>query len=153
MDHDFKKNYVNEKVSAWVKEIAVLAEIAKFHPQSAYCAYTAGFRHKFNYFLRTIADIASLLQPLENIIRNRLIPSLLENRAVSDEEHDLISLPTKLGGLGIPVVTKIANIAYKTSRDLTSSLICKIVRQNQSNKLQASSCKFQTMDYISTDPY
>ena len=70
---------MNEKVSAWVKEIAVLSEIAKFHPQSAYCAYTAGFRHKFNYFLRTILDIDGMLQPLENIIRKESIPSLLEN--------------------------------------------------------------------------
>ena len=144
--NDNKISYVNENVSAWVKEIALLSGIAKFHPQSAYCAYTAGFCHKFNYFLRTIPDITSMLQPLENIIRNRLIPSLLENRTVSDEERDLISLPTKLGGLGIPDVTKIANIAYMTSRDLTSNLIQKIVCQHQNNVLQPESCKFQTMD-------
>ena len=86
-----------------------------------------------------------MLQPLENIIRNRLIPSLLENRTVSDKERDLISLPTKLGGLGIPDVPKIANIAYMTSRDLTSNLIRKIICQHQSNVLQPESCKFQTM--------
>ena len=147
-DLDFKTSYVNEKVSAGVKEIAVLAEIAKFHPQSADCAYTAGFCHKFNYFLRTIPDITSMLQPPENIIRNRLIPSLLENRTVSDEERNLISLLAKLGGLEIPDFTKIADIAYMTSRDLTSSLICKIVCQHKSrnNVLQPASCKFQTMD-------
>ena len=80
------------------------------------------------------------------MIPSVLIPSVLENRIVSDEEHDLISLPTKLGGLGIPDVTKIANIAYMTSRDLTSNLIRKIVCQHQSNVLQPESCKFQTMD-------
>ena len=120
------------------KGIAVSAEIAKFHPQSAYCAYTAGFRHKFNCFLKTIPKIASMLQPLDNIIRNQLIPSLLENRTVSEEEGDLISLPTNLGGLGIPDVTKIANIAYETSRDLTSSFIRKIVCQHQSKRATSS---------------
>ena len=146
-DLDFKTSYVNEKVSAGVKEIAVLAEIAKFHPQSADCAYTAGFCHKFNYFLRTIPDITSMLQPPENIIRNRLIPSLLEHRTVSDEERNLISFPTKLGGLGIPDVTKFANIAYMTFV-LTSSLIGKVVcqHQSQSNVLQPASRRFQTMD-------
>ena len=63
-------------------------------------------------------NISTHLQPVENVIRNRFLPSIFENRHVSDEERELITLPV-IGGLGVPDITKIAEIAYGTSRHLT----------------------------------
>jgi hypothetical protein len=40
-DHDFKTSYVNEKVSAWIKEIAVLAEDSEIPPSiGLLCIYS-----------------------------------------------------------------------------------------------------------------
>ena len=93
-------------------------------------------------------NISTHLQPVENVIRNRFLPSIFENRHVSDEERELITLPVKLGGLGVPDITKIADIAYGTSRHLTSKLIRKVVHQNDSHELEPATTKTQPLtDY------
>ena len=127
---EFKRSFVETKVSEWVNELQLLAEIAKFHPQSAYCAFTGGYRHKFNYIMRTIPAIGDMLQPVEDVIRNKLIPSICENRACSDAERDLLSLPVKLGGMGILNVTRVSEIDYNTSKYATFELTRKIYSQN-----------------------
>ena len=86
----------------WVKQIRMLAKIAKIDPHSAYAAYTHGLRHKYTYAMRTILDAGSMFQPLENGIKNQLIPALTEQLQMSEDERNLIALPVRLGGLGIP---------------------------------------------------
>ena len=62
----------------------MLAKIAKIDLHSAYAAYTHGLRHKCTYTMRTIPDVGGMLQPLENAIRNQLIPALMEQFQMSD---------------------------------------------------------------------
>ena len=95
-----------------------LCEIAKTQPQAAYAAYVHGFKHKFTYFLRTIQDISVLLQPIEDIITNQLLPVLLGSD-ISADERKLFSLPTRLGGLGINNLVKDADSQYATSKSIT----------------------------------
>ena len=126
----FRKSFVDSQVETWVTELSLLAEIAKFHPQAAYCAFTAGYRHKFNLFLRTLPGIKDYLTPVEDIIRNNLIPALCENRACSDSERQLLSLPVRLGGLGLVDITQVADIEFSTSMKSTASLSRKIRHQH-----------------------
>ena len=49
---------------------------------------------------RTIPNISDLFKPLEEIIREKLIPAVV-GRKVSDVERRLIALPVRCGGLGI----------------------------------------------------
>ena len=45
-----KKNYINDKIREWTKEINMLADIATTHPQAAYTAYVTSYhQHKHNY--------------------------------------------------------------------------------------------------------
>ena len=68
--------YVSEKVSKWVAQLEILSEIAKFDPHSAYTAFTAALRHRYTFFLRTIPNIGPLMNPVEAVIREKLIPAL-----------------------------------------------------------------------------
>ena len=142
----YRKSFVESLVDTWVKEISCLAKIAQFYPQAAYCAFTAGYRHKFNLTVRTIPGISEYLAPVEDVIRNKLIPSLCENRACSDEERKLWSLPVKLGGMGIPDITITADIEFTTSLVSTAKLSNKIINQNSHDhagqtSLQGSNAK------------
>jgi len=87
----YKKSYMKSKVDEWVSQLKILSEIAKSYPHAAYCAFTAGFRHKLNYVMRTIKTIEEDLAPIEEMIRYQLIPSLCDVRNVSDEERELLS--------------------------------------------------------------
>ena len=61
--------------------------------------------------MRTLPGIEDLLEPLERAISGLLIPSLTEH-TYSRVERDLMSLPVRLGGLGLtnPCKVQLQNI-------------------------------------------
>ena len=65
---EFRKEFVIIRVNDWVAELKLLSKIAEFCSQAAYCAFTSGFRQKFNYVIQTITNISHLLEPIENAI-------------------------------------------------------------------------------------
>ena len=85
--------------------------IAKSQPKAAYSAFINGYRHKFTYYVRTIPNIAHLLKPIEDIITSDLLPHIL-GFDVSLLDREIFALPTRLGGLGIPIMTTEADFEY-----------------------------------------
>ena len=126
---EFKTEFVGEKVAKWVHQIDILSQVAAFDPHSAYVAFTSSLRHRYTYVMRTVADIGAIMQPLEDAIRYKLLPALTEGREVSDMERDLISLPPRLGGLGIINPSVLSNVEYDLSRIATSELTEAIKKQ------------------------
>ena len=59
--HSFVENYVQRKVSGWVREVEQLSSIVTTQPHAAYAAFTHGLTSKWT---RTIPDIKDLFQPL-----------------------------------------------------------------------------------------
>ena len=77
-----------------------------------------------------------LFQPLENCIRNKLIPAITGRLSVSDLERDLLSLPARMGGMDIRYPTD-SVYSYSASVKITSSLSDHIVRQDSNSPLMA----------------
>ena len=119
---NYKNVYMKEKVNAWVQEINTLADIARSEPHCALTAFTHGLRNRYTYFMRTIPDIKEQLQPLENAIRYKLLPELLEGHQCNDKERQLLALPPKFGGIGIINPIDIAANEYINSKKLTETL-------------------------------
>ena len=128
---EFKCKYVSAKVSGWVDDVFQLTEIAKEEPQACYSAFTKGLCRRWTYIQRTISDISTLFQPLEDAIRHSFIPSLI-GREISDIERRLIALPTRFGGLGIANPVETADIEYITSTFITDGLTNLIYNQKPS---------------------
>jgi hypothetical protein len=128
---DFKKEYISEKVEQWMGDIEKLSEIAESQPQAAYSAYIHGYQHKFRYFLRTLADIKEELRPLDELITNKLIPSIIGSQ-VSEVERELLSLPVKLGGMGIESPSSVSDDEYSRSKQITAPLAAIIALQGNS---------------------
>ena len=126
----FKENFVKTKVAEWAQEIKTLSEIAKTEPHAAYTAYTHGLQSKWNYLMRTIPGISHLLMPVEDTIRNIFLPALLGSVTVTDEERNLLTLPPRLGGMGITSPVARAEVEFANSTKLTNSLTEKIVAQD-----------------------
>ena len=72
--------------------------------------------------MRTIPDIAPLLAPLEDAIRLRLIPTLTGYASCSPILRSLLSLPCRLGGMGIVNPMDIADSQFDASVRVTASL-------------------------------
>ena len=113
-----------------VKEIERLSTIATTQPHAAYAAFTHGLKHKWTYLIRTIPDIESLLQPLEDAIRHKFLPSLTGQSALSNETRDLLTLPVRHGGLGIINPTKNSRFYHQSSKSITAPLTSLISEQS-----------------------
>ena len=114
---NFKQNYdyMKEKINQWTQELRILSKIAWYEPQAAYSCFITGFKHKPRYFMHTIPNINKELKQLDNVVRTEFIPAITEGINCSDLERKLLFFPPKLGGLGIPIFSKTAEIEYKFS--------------------------------------
>ena len=126
----YKKKYVTALVDDWKQQLKILAKIAKTEPQAAYSAFVGGFKGKLTYFMRTIPELDEFLKPIKDTIRNELIPALTGGHICSDNERKLLSLPSRYGGLGIPIFTLCAQQEYVNSRKVTAALSKFIVDQS-----------------------
>ena len=138
---NYKAEYVREKLKKWVGELTLLSNIAISHPQAAYTAFTSGYKHKFNYFIRTIPGISELLVPVEDVIRHKLIPSIFNGRQCSDDERLLFSLPVKLGGLGLVNVAEGSDAEFRYSTSVCTELADKIKAQDDTTAIDQTKIK------------
>ena len=127
---EFKRQYVEKKISKWVEDIETLAKIAEDEPQSVYASYTKAISHRWTYIQRTVPDIAPLFEPLEKAIRGKLIPAIV-GRSISDMERKIFALPVRLGGMGIYDPTTTADAEFMASSRITRNLTDIIHRQEK----------------------
>ena len=71
-----------------------------------------------------------IFKPLEDCIRNTLIPAII-GRPISDLERRILSLPVRFGGLGISDPSENADREYAASKRITKNLSDLIIQQQQ----------------------
>ena len=103
--------------------------IAKTEPQAAYSCFITAFKHKASYIMKTIPDISDQLNQLDEVITSEFIPAFTGGIHCSDIERKLLSFPSKLGGLGIPMFAEISNQEYEYSLMLSKDLSTRIMKQ------------------------
>ena len=130
---EFKEEYVKMKVKEMTMELKKLSKIGETEPHAAYAAFTHGWKHKWTYMSRTIADIGELMRPLENCKRYSFIPAITNGHKCNDDERLILTLPPRLGGLGIPNSVTSADQEYNNSLKVTSALAERIITQEQWN--------------------
>ena len=93
------------------------------------------------YMSRTIADIGELMRSLENCIRYSFIPAITNGHKCNDDERLILTLPPRLGGLGIPNPVTSADQEYNNSLKVTSALAERIITQEQWNDVDEQNIK------------
>lgn len=126
----FKVKYVTKMIDGWIDELRLLSKIAMVEPHIAYTAYIFGFQHKFTYVMRTIPDISSHLKRLDKAIEENVLKHVIHNHNFNYADRQWYSLPSRLGGLGIIIPSEISDICFQNSRNVTSKLVERIVRQH-----------------------
>ena len=124
----FLEQYVTQKVQKWEKEIETLSTFAVTEPQAAYAAFVFGIKGKWNFLQRTVPHIGHLFQPLENSLSNKFLVNLTGHQ-LSPLERDVMSLPSRNGGLGIhnPAITSENN--FEDSKTITKHIADLILKQ------------------------
>ena len=128
---EYKERYIRDTIKKWVSDVSFLSQIATTQPQAAYACYTAGYQHKLTYFLRTIPGMENYLQPFEDVIRHHFIPVITGGHIVNDKERALLSLPPRLGGLGLKNFVETAPFEYDNSVHITLHLKNLLLDKNE----------------------
>ena len=82
--------------------------------------------------MRKIPEITHHLVSLKETTHNRSIPAITSGHICNDTEGKFLSLPTRFGGLAIPIFYEQASVEYSNSRKLTAQLASLI--ENQFNQ-------------------
>ena len=109
--------------------MGTLTKIAKAETQAAYSAFTAGFKHKVTYFIRTIPNLENVLKPLDKYIDDHFIPAITDGHILSRDDRKLLSLPVRMGGLGITIFSDSCKKEFENSQKATRTLRANIVAQ------------------------
>jgi hypothetical protein len=125
---DFKRSFVKKKVDAWIQSVKQLSAIATSEPHAAFSTFTQCLQAQWTFLSRTMPGTADLLQPLEDIIRSVFLKALLR-RDLNDLERDMVSLPARMGGLGIYKPTEECLISHTNSVYVSAPLVRLIKRQ------------------------
>ena len=128
--NEFRSRYISTKVGKWIQDVEQLAKIADDEPQLAYSAFTKALSMRWCFLQRTIPDTKTYFEPLEGTIRDKLIPAII-GRRVTDLERKIISLPVRLGGMGIQNPTLTADTEFRNSTIITQNLTTLIENQEQ----------------------
>jgi hypothetical protein len=117
----FIHSYVKSKVDTWLTIINTLSEVALPSPHAAYAAFTHGISSLWTFLCRTTPDICHLLEPLELLIRSKLIPTLTGQTPPNDLTRRLLALPSRLGGINFSSPTSLEH-EYGFSTRLSAPL-------------------------------
>ncbi|KAL1446441.1 hypothetical protein WDU94_000585 [Cyamophila willieti] len=111
---DEKKEYVTQKVNEWIQCVQKLSKAAIKYPQSVHAAFTKSLQQEWAYVQRVVSDCSELYDPLKKAIQSSLSPKIM-GREISAEEHQLFSLPARLGGLNIKDPVQNSRQSYEIS--------------------------------------
>ena len=128
---NYKDEYCEGLIAEWEAELENLAEIAKSEPQAAYIALTKAYKSKFTYFMRTIDSFDKYVTPIDTLLSDKLLPALFSEDDPFDASlSELLTLPIKHGGLGIPNLKKDSGFQYEASKAVTRTHVESIVSQS-----------------------
>ena len=139
----FMNESIKQKIAKWIEEIKQLSLIAQSEPQSAFAAFTHSIVSEWLFFLRTVPATDVHLAPLEEAIRFIFMPFISGRSTLIEGERSLLSLPTRLGGMGIIDPRKLKE-EIRRSREVTQPLTKHIIKKDhtynsemRANQLQA----------------
>ena len=114
-------SYVKQKVEQWSVELERLATVATAQPHSAFAAFTFGFTSKWTHLGH------SKHQPLLTAPRrHNLHPSHTCSEWQKGSQRNLLSLPARLGGIGL---TEVSTSEFAASQDIPQPLSDLIAHQ------------------------
>ena len=122
--------HMQGKVAKWEEQLECLEKIVLTQPHAAHAAFTHGLSSRWSYLTCTVDCIAPLLEPLETIIRSKLIPALTGQPSPNDDMQDLLALPVRLGGIALTNPTSVADMELSASIKISDPLKSTILQQN-----------------------
>ena len=133
-NESFATTYLAQRVEEWLDELKVLATFARTEPHAAYAALTHGLGSKYTFLMQTLPDTNKVLHKIDKFLVEELLPALSNRKGFTDDELSLLRLPARLGGIGLPSLTGMADSELAASQAMTKAQVEEIVQQNLPHK-------------------
>ena len=69
-----------------------------------------GYKHKLNYYRRTVSGIGNLLRKVDKVILTKFIPATTGGIITAENDRKLLSLAPRLGGLDILIFEELCEL-------------------------------------------
>ena len=120
-----------------------LSEIAITQPLAADTAFTHVFLHHWSYTARTVPFTPELFHPLDDVLSLRFLPAMTGRPAFGSIERELLSLPARLGGLGVIIPTVHFSSSFLSSSHVVAPLVDHLSRKCTSCSLDVYQHMYQ----------
>ena len=130
-----KFRFFLKKVQEWLDCLGELSKVAEKKPQAALVGLTRSLQCEWNFVRRVVKDTSQLFAPLEKMLEENVLPSLLGISSVTHSDRVLYSLPVKRGGLGVRNLIEGAELAFSTSRAAIDCLVSLILLQGDFDQI------------------
>ena len=116
-------------IAQWVDAVGVLSRIAGKYPQSAYPGFATSLQAEWQYLCRCTPGAGPHLAPLDDTIRAKLIPALLQQPPgwASDGLRTLLFHGVKFGGMNIQNPVEGANRLFEASEAASGVLVASLL--------------------------
>ena len=121
-DTEGMEGFAKEKVDKLCEGLSKLLSIGQDHPQELNSAYSSSFQHKWTFLQRTHEMKESMFEPLENMIKSQVIPTIFR-WLPTNGEREITALPVRKGGLGIINPVEKAAPNYQVAKKATATLV------------------------------
>lgn len=92
-----------------------LINYTKTEPQAAFAAFTYDIKKKWNYTMRAVLGISTLMGPLQEAFINIFLLEITYDGCPRNQERRLLELPPRMDGLGITNPQVMAQTEHENS--------------------------------------
>ena len=121
-DEGLEWEFIAEKTEFWAEAVEKLATAAKLDPQAAFAGFSKSLQCEWAFIHRVTSGLEVLFEDIEDAICDSFLPAIFGCKTLSQHIRRLVSLPIKMGGMGIPLATEMASTNFSTSAMMASHL-------------------------------
>ena len=119
---EYTGKYARSSEAQWSANVKACADVAESQPHAAYHVFVSALQRQWSYALRVTEFPDGGLSALDEIIDKAFIPALL-GHGEGHQARQLLALPVRNGGLGLPVPSSVAPEDFAASQYITECYV------------------------------
>jgi hypothetical protein len=118
-----REEWLQPQLENWVHGVEQLAKVARRYPQTAYAGLAKSLQMEWQYLQRVLPDSGTSFALVEEALAHTFLPALLQEEAAPDASfQELLALPVRRAGLGVPDPQLTAAGCHQASLECTGEL-------------------------------
>ena len=125
-DREAEGSWLEAKIKGWTVSVAILAGVARNHPQSAYAGLEKSLQQEWEFVQRVTPGVGDSFGPVEKALKETFVPALFEGLREGMPKRGVTRLPVKQAGLALPDLYQTASENWTASCVITEHLVASL---------------------------